>query len=342
MKKKISILIPAYNNDLLLLRLIKSLELQTCIGLCEVVISDDCSPNPYPLTIKHLEESELHYKWFRQEKNLGVLKNAMFLVDQAACDYVVFSQHDDYYIENDFFESAIKILDKGAGFVFANACFEDSNQKMFSPVSSEKFDLISSNKFSELFWHKLMTSWSSLVFNNSLLCKICSFGSEEYTLDTKEANELNAYDNEEGMAFLYIICAVTPEVCVYNTTVSVRGLPEDKFSTSLLNPSRNYSNDSLFFIYLKAVKLIKNIKNTDYSIKPILRMVRIFGLKDVNEYVNRFLKYYGSDLLVRNGSYIAFESEIRHRINILKRFLVRVGRVPQYLKKVALRALSNV
>lgn len=287
----LSILIPAYRNAETLLRLLHSIEGMTLPFVYEIVVSDDS----VPLYIEKCQyimdlEKDGILRWYSQERNLGVLDNGVFLAEVARYRFAVFAQHDDFYTDTSFFERAVTaLLDTPDGrFVFANATFEGSHAPMFR--AGDTSFRIGSCEFAKLFWSGLMTSWTSIVFDNKILRELGGFG-VGYTLSTAEGRKLSAYSQEEGMAFLYLLL-MNPKSCaiIDPVAVSVRGLPPTRFSTAEDHPGRLVDNDSLFFVYWNIHQLIvaNGLAGRCLSMRILLRACR-FGLKNANKDVKIYL-----------------------------------------------------
>jgi len=252
----ISVLIPAYSNNKTLLRLLQSLKKQSISKKLEIIVSDDCSPKTLGLSKEFYNIRKiLKIRWYRQSKNLGILGNLIFLSKKAKNKYVVFAQHDDYYFDNLFFERSLNILlnHPNVAIIFANSTFEHSNKNYFNYSSAAPRHL-SGIEFSKIFLRKIITSWSCVVFDLSELSKFGGFGSKSYCLSINESHKYNAYNQEEGMAFVYLI-ALTKDIYIDSESVCVRGLPLTRFSL-VSNTSRHFLNDCLLFIYVKVITIL--------------------------------------------------------------------------------------
>jgi len=252
----ISVLIPAYNNNETLLRLLKSLKKQSISEKLEIIVSDDCSPLPLGLSKEFYNiRKSLKITWYRQEKNLGILGNLIFLSKKAKNKHVVFAQHDDYYFDNLFFERSLNILlnHPNIGIIFANSTFEHSNNIYFDYSSAAPRHL-SGIEFSKIFQRKIITSWSCVVFDLSELSKFGGFGSKSYCLSINESHKFNAYNQEEGMAFIYLI-ALNKDIYIDVESVCVRGLPLTRYSL-VSNTSSHFLNDCALFIYTKVMTIL--------------------------------------------------------------------------------------
>ena len=62
---------------------------------------DDCSTEPFDEVIKPYEEM-LHIKKVKTEKNLGTGMARQFGIDNADGDWVIFCDHDDFFVPNTF------------------------------------------------------------------------------------------------------------------------------------------------------------------------------------------------------------------------------------------------
>ena len=120
--KKVSILIPTYNQSAYLSEAITSALKQTYKNL-EVIVSDDGSTDNTSKVVKQfLVDTRL--KYFRNDNNIGRVKNyRKGLFDLATGDYFLNLDADDYLTSPNFVEDAVKILEgyPDIGFVMANA-----------------------------------------------------------------------------------------------------------------------------------------------------------------------------------------------------------------------------
>ncbi len=107
----LSVLIPAYNNNHVLIRALETLGKQTISADLSIIISDDKSPIPIdPGILKSFSSSFNSLKLTRQKVNLGILSNKEWLYSQVNTDFFAFLEHDDWLISDDFYERAVKLL----------------------------------------------------------------------------------------------------------------------------------------------------------------------------------------------------------------------------------------
>lgn len=289
----ISVLIPAYNNNETLLRLLRSIKKQSIYKKLEIIVSDDCSPDILGISEDFYEiKNSLKIKWYRQEKNLGILGNLVFLSKKATNRYVVFAQHDDYYTDHLFFEESLNFFLKEPklGLVFANSTFENSNNLYFN-FKHKSPTILCGDEFTKLFWRNFMTSWSSVIFDLMALDKFGGFGSNSYCLSEQESIDFFAYNQEEGMGFVFLISSFK-NILIIPKSVSIRGLPPNRFSNlPRKNEKKLTFNDPLFFIFLKIIFLLKStgtdqkhvINNLSFTV------IQNIGLRKINFKILKFL-----------------------------------------------------
>ncbi len=331
---QISILIPAYNQQKLLDRALNSIKEQTFSNQLEIIISDDCSPIPIKIN-----ESELNISLFRQDKNLGVLKNFEFLVNKASCNLITIFQYDDYLIDQTFYEVVYNSFkeNKNAAVFFSNALLEstkkpmirDNFRKVIQKISRKTKNnsfLINGEDFCKLNLKGMNTSWSSIVWDNAKLKKISKFGS--YVPNKLLADSFLAYGEEEGGGYLYLLASKYYFLINFEIS-SFRGVPESNFSGSVFHPGRNKPNDIDFFIFWNIYKKLKKI-NPKIS-RLALKKSCNSGVLKLNKSIFSFLKSeknYMTHIILSNLSmyknkFKIFIIRIPHRFNkyIIKYFL---------------------
>lgn len=101
MGAKVSIIIPVYNQEELVLRTLDSIP---CMGEIEIIVIDDCSTDK---TLENLEEyaklnSTRNIKVLHNEKNQGVGYTVNRGYDEATGEYMVLIGSDDYFYTETF------------------------------------------------------------------------------------------------------------------------------------------------------------------------------------------------------------------------------------------------
>lgn len=89
----LSVIVPCYNSGPYIARLLDSLVKQHYADM-EVVLADDCSPEPYADIVKPYED-KLKIVWTKTEYNCCPGNTRQAGVDAASGDWITFSDHDD-------------------------------------------------------------------------------------------------------------------------------------------------------------------------------------------------------------------------------------------------------
>ena len=106
MCKKISIIVPVYNNEAYLEKCLNSLQAQTYTDL-EIVLIDDGSVDASAEICKRFAEADGRFRYFYQP-NAGVSAARNKGLDMATGDYIGFCDSDDW-VEPDMYETLYKL-----------------------------------------------------------------------------------------------------------------------------------------------------------------------------------------------------------------------------------------
>lgn len=99
--------IPTYNRPQGLERTLNCILNQSYQHL-EIIISDNCSTDPTVLPIlERFAEQDERIKYYVQEKNLSIVPNFQFLLDQASGEFFMWAADDDSW-DNNFIEVCVK------------------------------------------------------------------------------------------------------------------------------------------------------------------------------------------------------------------------------------------
>lgn len=95
----ITIGMPIYNGDKFLNQALESLSKQTFTDY-EILISDNASIDKTADIIKEWQAKNPKIKYFRQEENIGALKNFEWLLNNSKSNWFMFAAYDDLWSEN--------------------------------------------------------------------------------------------------------------------------------------------------------------------------------------------------------------------------------------------------
>ena len=99
----ISVIIPVYNGEKILIRSLLSIESQSFEDF-EIIYVDDCSSDNSTKLIKEFQKIDERIRLFINNKNRGTLYTKSFGVTQAKGKYILIIDQDDIYIDKNLFK----------------------------------------------------------------------------------------------------------------------------------------------------------------------------------------------------------------------------------------------
>jgi glycosyltransferase involved in cell wall biosynthesis len=132
-KDTVAVCIPTYNQAAFLGEAIRSVLAQTH-RVDEIIVSDDASTDETPKICEQFIREVPHFRYFRQERNLGMGGNVEFVLRQAKTTYAARLDSDDRLLP-DFLEVLIASIKNHpqAGYAHANVWEIDGNGNRARP-----------------------------------------------------------------------------------------------------------------------------------------------------------------------------------------------------------------
>jgi len=122
----VSIGMPVFNDVKFLPKALDSLLSQTFIDF-ELIISDDCSSDGSQEVCLNYAKLDSRIKYIRQEWNIGISKNMMYLLQTAKGDYFMWAGNDDMW-HKDFLSKLVKTLQHSENCVSAFGPYIDIDE----------------------------------------------------------------------------------------------------------------------------------------------------------------------------------------------------------------------
>lgn len=149
MQSKVSILIPVYNREKIIIKTIESALSQTYENI-EIIIVDNCSTDKTYDICKEYENKDTRVKVYKNEENIGPVKNWIECLKYSTGEYVKFLWSDDW-MDNDFIEKTIYYLkDENIAFAYSPAYIVDENNKKLMYNLFDDNKIYDSNVFENL------------------------------------------------------------------------------------------------------------------------------------------------------------------------------------------------
>jgi FkbM family methyltransferase len=100
----------------------------------EIIVSDDCSTDEMVEEIvKEFQKEDSRIKYFRQEKNLGIIGNHRFLLSKVAGKYMMWACDDDWW-HRDYINDCVNALEENSEAVMCttNSMLMRNNKEIYS------------------------------------------------------------------------------------------------------------------------------------------------------------------------------------------------------------------
>lgn len=130
-KIKVSICIPAYNNEQAMRRLLASIEKQDYQDY-EVILTDDSDTD----VIQRLADEKKYVTYYRNEKRLGATANWNAAIKKSSGEYIKIMHHDDWFTDENSLRRFVAMLEEHPE---ADLAFSGSRQAAEDGSSYDRF-----------------------------------------------------------------------------------------------------------------------------------------------------------------------------------------------------------
>ena len=116
----VSVLMITYLHENFIEEAIEGVLMQECDFEIELIIANDCSPDNTHKIIQSILKSHPkanRIKYFRHEKNLGMMPNFLFGLNEAKSKYIALCEGDDYWIDPLKIQKQVDFLQNNERFV---------------------------------------------------------------------------------------------------------------------------------------------------------------------------------------------------------------------------------
>ena len=229
MNELVSVLIPVYNREELVIESVESALSQTYKNIEIVVVDNASTDNTWMVLQKYAKNEKV--KLYRNEENIGPVLNWIECLNKASGRYANFLYSDDTIHEN-FIEVCLRKINESAaiGFVRAKYVDRDKVKNFHSVIDNSKDELMSSREYV----YRKVTGYGSLP--NSPVCCLFRLSDMKKSLIAEIPNPYNWDFNTFGAGndlLLHLHTAHQYEKVVYteSTVVGLKG-HEGSFTTS--------------------------------------------------------------------------------------------------------------
>ena len=150
---KISIIIPVYNKENYILRVLRSIQNQSFKDI-EIIFCDDYSEDNSRILIEKYQKEDERIVLLKQEKNKGTLRNRIEGVNLAKGEYILFLDPDDLLLDNILKKIYPKAKKNNIDIYQFQAYAGDFNNSFYLSYTSRSIEPIYQPKLSDLMYYE--------------------------------------------------------------------------------------------------------------------------------------------------------------------------------------------
>lgn len=234
---RISIVIPAYNQPVYLRRALESVVAQSYRPM-EVIVADDCTPEPLESVVQGVAASargEIDFRYVRQPQNRGVMDNFRSAVALATGRYLVPLAHDNRFLDEGFFAAAVRmmILHPGCHLSYGNAVYEHNRCKALlipaSIPSRDGWSLLNGREFIRIYRRGGMDFSQAMVVDHAAALALNAYD-PPYAVDGALARRLGVAQ-DDAFAYVFLLSALGGVALCHHPVCEI-GQPHDSYSRS--------------------------------------------------------------------------------------------------------------
>ena len=142
----VSVKMITYGHEAYIRQAIEGVLMQETDFEYDLIVSDDCSPDKTNSIVKDIINTHsfgFRIKYFRHEKNLGMLGNGLFGLSKCTGKYIALCEGDDYWIDPLKLQKQVKFLEANPEY---SICFTDYSIVHFKGEMIKKSKLVAEAK----------------------------------------------------------------------------------------------------------------------------------------------------------------------------------------------------
>jgi glycosyltransferase involved in cell wall biosynthesis len=119
---KVSVCMITYGHDKFVEEAVNGVLIQNCNFEVELIIANDCSPDKTDGVIQNVLENHPRASWIkytRHNKNLGMMPNFVFAIQQCKGNYIALCEGDDYWNDSHKLQKQIDFLEANPEYIMS-------------------------------------------------------------------------------------------------------------------------------------------------------------------------------------------------------------------------------
>lgn len=119
----VSVVMITYGQENYIREAIEGVLMQSCDFEIELIVANDCSPDNTDTVIQDIIQNNSNGCWiryFKQEKNIGMMPNFIFALQQATSKYIALCDGDDYWTDPLKLQKQVDFLEENPDYILTH------------------------------------------------------------------------------------------------------------------------------------------------------------------------------------------------------------------------------
>lgn len=173
MKKqpKVSVCMITYGHEKFIEEAINGVLMQECDFVVELIIANDCSPDKTDAVIQNILCNHPRASWIKyikHDKNLGMMPNFIFAMQECKGKYIALCEGDDYWTDPSKLQKQVDFLEANSDYVIHSGVAQLMKKKT---ITNEFYGFSNENKIFEIkdFLRQNPIITCTVMFRNCLM-----------------------------------------------------------------------------------------------------------------------------------------------------------------------------
>lgn len=161
----VSVVMITYNHEKFIEEAINGVLMQESAFEIELIIANDCSPDATDEIIQAVMKNNVDkvlIKYIKHDKNIGIIDNFIYALEQSTGKYIAICDGDDYWIDSQKLQKQVSFLETNSDFNLVGHYSKSTNNKDLGKFAKDTFE------FKDIYQKNIRIPTASLVFRNNV------------------------------------------------------------------------------------------------------------------------------------------------------------------------------
>jgi glycosyltransferase involved in cell wall biosynthesis len=169
----VSVCMITYNHEKYITQALEGVLMQVCDFEIELIVSNDASSDSTEVIIQSIIENHLRGSWIKyikQEKNIGMMPNFIWSLQQCKGNYIALCEGDDYWTDPLKLQKQVDFLDANIVYSYCGHKSNILSNKILKPITIDVKEITFEKLINQNF-----VNTATLVFRKAVLGDLPNF-----------------------------------------------------------------------------------------------------------------------------------------------------------------------